>query len=69
MNKNDSTFFIKKKYNKWTPYIIVLLGGIVPLIVTIHGTFQMKRLEMGVQKDIERIQKKGKKFSDIPKSL
>ena len=64
-----STFFFKKKFNKRTPYYLVLFGCVVPLAVMYHGSLQMKRLEDGVRKDLERIQEKGKKFSEIPKSF
>ncbi len=69
MDKNDSTYFTKKKFNKRMPYYLVLMGCIIPICVTIHKSLQTKRLESGVSKDIKRIQDKGKKFSDIPKSF
>ena len=69
MDKNDSNYFIKRKFNKNMPYYIVLLGFIIPICVYIHGSGQTRRLESGVTKDIQRIKEKGKNYSDIPKSF
>jgi hypothetical protein len=64
-----STFYFKKKFNKRIPYYLVFIGSLVPIGVAIHKRSQMKRLEDGVKKDIDRIKEKGRKFSEIPKSF
>jgi len=69
MNTSDKTYFIKKKYNKRTPYFLVLIGALIPCAVFYHKSLTTKKLEDGVKKDIQRIQDKGRKFSDIPKSF
>ncbi len=65
----DSNYYIKKIYNKKLPLYICILGFLVPCGVAFHKKLQMKRLEDGIKRDMERIQNKGKKFSDIPKSF
>jgi hypothetical protein len=50
-------------------WILASIGVALPFIVLGYTGFKIRKLDRGVEKDIERIQKKGKKFSDIPKSI
>lgn len=63
-----STFYFRKKFNKRLPYYMIFVCSFIPIGVAIHKHSQIKRLEDGVKKDIERIKQKGRKFSEIPKS-
>jgi hypothetical protein len=62
--KNKYKFLYKNAY-----WIIAAVGLAFPPIVLYFTGLKIKKLDRGVEKDIERIQKKGKKFSDIPKSI
>jgi len=68
MNNNGS-FYFKKKYNTRLPYYFVLFSFVVPIGVAYNFGLSTKKLENGVKKDLIRIESKGKKFSDIPKSF
>jgi hypothetical protein len=59
---------IKNFLRNQTPTMLVLMGFLIPAGVFYHRSLQLKRMEDGVRKDLERIKSKGKKFSDIPKS-
>lgn len=68
MNRNGS-FYFKKRYNTRLPYYFVLFSVVVPIGVAYNFGQTTRKLEDGVKKDLVRIQAKGKKFSDIPKSF
>ena len=64
MNNKYYRFFYKNIY-----WFIACAGLLVPFAVLHHIDLRVRKLERGVILDIERIEKSGKKFSEIPKTF
>jgi hypothetical protein len=56
------------KENK-LPFTISFIGLIFPILILQHKKYEMNRLDEGIKRDFKRIEAKGKKYSDIPKSI
>jgi hypothetical protein len=64
MNNKYYRFFYRNIY-----WFISALGLAVPFAVMYSIDLRVRRLERGVQLDIERIEKSGRKFSQIPRTF
>jgi hypothetical protein len=63
MNKAYKIFY------KNAHFIVATIGMCFPVIVLYYTHLKIKKLDRGIEKDLERIKQKGKKYSDIPKYI
>jgi hypothetical protein len=64
---------MKNKYYKffyrYCYWVFGVVGLCIPPIILYSVELRVKKLERGVINDLERIEKSGRKFSDIPKTF
>ncbi len=65
-------FFSEFKHfvkNNKLPIFIVLCGFACPVIIWGYTEYQLVRLNKGIKKDMDRVKSKGRRLSDIPKTM